>query len=152
MRKERVPGVTECSDDVDRWAICYKKTWDRSEHNNVSELRTIVAAVRHAGRSRPNWGKMILVITDSLVSLGATAQGWSSSCPLYRRMWRMAATVLGLCLKIYPRFIGTLRNVADGPSRGFGVGHAPAWVKEKERRILQATIKSKMKKKVNQLR
>ena len=147
LRKERVPEVAECWDSLARWRICYKTQWVRREHNNISELRTVVAAFRNAVRTRSNWGCRVLVITDSLVALGAGARGRSSSYPLNRLLRQLAATVLATKIKTYLRWIGTKRNAADGPSRGFAVGHAPEWVEERERKLLKETIKKKMMKK-----
>ena len=73
-----------------------------------------------------------MVITDSLVSLGATLKGRSGSPPLLRLLRRMAAMVLASGVRIYPIWIESERNHADGPSRDQPIGQAvketgPTW-------------------------
>ena len=57
--------------------------------------------------------------------LGALAKGRSSRLRCNRLCRRQAALTLGLGIRFYWLYVRTDRNVADGPSRGFGLGVAP---------------------------
>lgn len=112
-------------DPARRWFEVFRVKWRRLEHNNIGELRIAVMTLRHIARSRRNWSCRHLIFTDSMVMLGALAKGRSSSWPLLRLTPEAAVLQLVLDLRPYWRYIETDRNVADGPSRGYGVGHAP---------------------------
>jgi hypothetical protein len=99
--------------------------WGFYEHNDVTEARTAVWAVRRAARSMRNWGRRLLVMSDSAVTIGAFTRGRSSSPGLLRQCRRLAGLVLGLGMAVTFRYVRTDKNNADGPSRGFGVGVAP---------------------------
>ena len=92
-----------------------------------------VLALKRMGRDRSMWGKRLLCFTDSLVTLGVLTKGRSSSWPLLRLAREAACYQLVLGLRPYWRYIETDRNIADGPSRGFGLGHAPPWAAAAER-------------------
>ncbi len=66
-----------------------------------------------------------MIFTDSLVSLGVFLKGRSSSRPLLRLARKAAAITLGPSMRRHLRGVESGRNVADGPSRGHGVGPAP---------------------------
>ena len=123
----RVPPASEVWDPLDRWHERFRVQWDRPEHINVLELRTAVMALRHCARSRHCWDTRVLCFTDSLVTLGVLTKGRSSSRALLGLARSAAAMQLVLGLRPYWRHIETHRNHADGPSRGFPIGHAPAW-------------------------
>ena len=59
-----------------------------------------------------------LVITDSLVSIGAVMKGRSSSPPILRLLRNLAAWLLLSGATVYARWVPSGRNWADGPSRG----------------------------------
>ena len=109
-----------------RWRLTFKGTWDREEHINILEMRTLVAAARHLSRSKKNWHKKHLIFTDSAVCLGALGKGRSASPPLLRlcRRWSLFRIVLGM--RIFLRHVPTDLNFADGPSRGLRVGEHEA--------------------------
>ena len=123
----RVPPASKTWDSLDRWHERFRVKWDRPEHINVLELRTAVLGLRHLARARGCWDRRILCFTDSLVTLGVLAKGRSSSPVLLGLARAAAAMQLVLGLRPYWRHIETDRNHADGPSRGFPLGHAPAW-------------------------
>ena len=62
---------------------------------------------------------------DSMAALGVIAKGRSSSPPLLRLSRQLAGYSLAFGLLVYPRYIPSEINPADGPSRGVGVGAAP---------------------------
>ena len=106
----------------ERWALTFKGEFQEDEHNNILEMRGVVAVLRHLSRSSRSWGKRILCFTDSLVTLGALGKGRSSARALLR-LCRAAAAVQLLCrIKLYLRWVPSERNFADGPSRGGPVG------------------------------
>lgn len=112
-----------------RWRLTFKGTWTRSGHINFLEMRTLVAEARHLARSRMNWQRKHLIITDSAVCLGALGKGRSASPPLLRlcRRWSLFRIVLGMRLLLrLLRHVATDLNFADGPSRGLPVGDHPA--------------------------
>eukprot|EP00959_Pyramimonas_sp_CCMP1952_P111524 2332635-Pyramimonas_sp.AAC.1 len=41
--------------DEARWFVLYSGKWEKEEHTNILELRTIVGLLRHASRSTKMW-------------------------------------------------------------------------------------------------
>ena len=107
------------------WHLLFRSDWERQEHQNVLELRTLINLGRHLARSQRSWGKKYLVMTDSLVCLGALAKGRSSSPALLRLLRRWAAMRFGLGISFALRWVPSGRNVADGPSRRARLGEHP---------------------------
>ena len=64
----------------------------------------------------------MLLIGDSMVTLGAFSKGRSSSAPVLHLCRRLAALCLGLGVKCYWRWVPTDHNNSDGPSRGGPLG------------------------------
>ena len=122
-QKVPVPEVGASWDPVDRWHLEVAWKWTTPEHNNILEARAAVAAFQRATKATATWGKRILLISDSQVTIGALSKGRSSVMILNRLCRRMAAMVLGLQIKPYLRYVRTWRNIADGPSRGAGLGY-----------------------------
>lgn len=109
------------------WRVAYVQTWESVEHNNVGEMRVLVGALRRAARSAS--GKRVLLLTDSLVAMGALLKGRSSSWPLLRLCRVALATCLGSGLRFAIRYVPTWINPADAPSRGIRLaGVAPETV------------------------
>jgi hypothetical protein len=92
---------------------------------NLREMRTGLACIRHAVRSKEGWGKRHLTIGDSLVTIGAFSKGRSSSPSVLHLCRRMCALVVAFGLRLVWRWIPTDRNLSDGPSRGYPIGVAP---------------------------
>ena len=84
----------------------------------------MVGLLRHLARSRANWRKRVLILVDSMATIGAISKGRSSSPPLLRLCRQI--TAISLMFGIIPvlRYIPSELNPADGPSRGVGVGAA----------------------------
>ena len=118
----RAPAVGEGWDDICRWHELFRWTWKFPEHINLLEMRTGLAALRRAARDPGSWGKRVLLIGDSLVTLGAFSKGRSSSAPVLHLCRRVAALSLGFSIRCYWRWIQTDRNHSDGPSRGGPLG------------------------------
>ena len=84
-----------------------------------------MAVLRHLSRNRAAWHSRVLVLTDSMVSLGSLAKGRSSADALLRVCRASAAVQLAVGIRLYLRYVPSEQNQADGPSRGLPVGVAP---------------------------
>ena len=71
------------------------------------------------------------MITDSMVAIGAVSKGRSRSKVLNSILRRLAAYTLGCGTTLYPRWVSSGRNRADGPSRGYAKGQAPKEIAER---------------------
>ena len=123
--KVKVPPLSEDWCQPRDWRLLFASKWSLPEHNNVLETRCVVNLGRHLTRSSKNWNKRFLVMTDSMVALGALGKGRSSSPPLLRLCRRWATFRLVAQMRLYLRYVPTLLNVADGPSRGARIGAHP---------------------------
>ena len=117
IRKCRAPPVGVSWDRLDRWQLCLAGKWHQEEHNNIGECRSVNACLRHAARSRENWNRRLLCISDSLVAIGVLAKGRSSTRGLLRQARVAAGYQFGLNIRLVVRFTPSGRNLADGPSR-----------------------------------
>ena len=97
------------------WRLAYTQTWRTDEHNNAGELRILVGALRRASRAVSE--KRVLLLTDSLVAMGALLKGRSSNRTLLRLCRQALATCLATGTRFAIRYVPTWLNVADGPSR-----------------------------------
>ena len=94
------------------------------EHNNALEMRTLVAALKHLSRTSRSWGHRALFFPDPMVSLGALRKGCSSARVL-PRLARIGGIIqMVRRVRGYFRWAPSELNLADGPSRGLGVGAA----------------------------
>ena len=64
------------------------------------------------------------MLLDSMAALGVISKGRSSSPPLLRLARQLAAYCISFGFLLYPRYIPSEINPADGPSRGQAVGAA----------------------------
>ena len=101
-----------------RWYLIAKGVWHREEHQNVLECRAVVTVLRRLSRNSAVRNCRVLVITDSLVTIGALAKGRYSSPPLLAQARVAAAISLALGLRLYLRWVPSQGNHADGPCRG----------------------------------
>ena len=118
-----VPPIAMHWDDQE-WSVDLVKTWEKEEHINVLEVRTVILCLSMIARSTQNWGRRVLIAVDSQVTLSSLAKGRSSRPGINWLARRAAALQLGLGLKMVLRWVPTKRNQADGPSRGQGIGPA----------------------------
>ena len=107
-----------------RRQLVFAGKWAKAEHNDILEARAALGALRHAARSRENWGTRILFFTDSLVTLGCFSKGRSSAHQLLQLCRRVAAIVLAKGIRPAWRYVPSELNFADGPSRQLEVGVA----------------------------
>ena len=107
-----------------KWRLLFQGQWSNLEHNNVLELRTVVAVLRHLSRTSQSWGHRVLFFADSLVSLGVLRKGRSSAKDLLH-LARVGGIIQMVCrIRGYFRWVPSEINLADGPSRGLGIGAA----------------------------
>ena len=120
-----VPPIALSWDPLTRWRECFRWRWREQGHINHLECLAFLAAVRHHSRAEQNWGKRILVMTDSQVTMATISKGRSSR-PLLNRVARtMSCFQLVFGIRAVARWVPTKRNHADGPSRGCAIGVAP---------------------------
>ena len=119
------PEVATCWDPLGRWREERRWRFREPEHNNIWEARAGVGALQQATLETTGWDKRHLAISDSQVVIGVFSKGRSSSHGLNRQARRICAMCLGCGVKVAWRYMRTHRNHADGPSRGFPIGHAP---------------------------
>jgi len=124
---ERVPSpeVSGAWDPIERWTETARWVWSKEEHNNIWEARAGVVSAKIASMDVGNWNKRMIVISDSQVTIGVFGKGRSSTLVLNLLARRMAALTMATGMKFYWRYMRTHRNHADGPSRGYPIGHAP---------------------------
>ena len=102
-----------------RWKTLMAFAWDREAHINELELATVVALVKHCGRSSAHFRKRWMLIVDSMVTRGALAKGRSPSRRLNRLLRRSAASLLATDSYVYPLWTISRWNFSDGASRRF---------------------------------
>ena len=86
----------------------------------------MLTLARHLARSREGRDTKTLVFTDSLVCLGMYGKGRSSIRPLLRLARKMMVLRFFYGVRIILRHCETLRNMADGPTRGQRIGEHPS--------------------------
>ena len=107
-----------------RWYELFRGLWAAEEHNNVLELRCVVSVLRHLARSSRCWHKRVVIMTDSVVSMGVLQKGRSSATALLRLARVACGISLALGIRGYYRWVPSQWNMADGPSRGVDIGAA----------------------------
>ena len=129
---DRVPSpeVSGTWDPIERWTESARWVWGKEEHNNILEARAGVVSAKLASMVVENWNKRMIIISDSQVTIGVFGKGRSSTLVLNLLARRMAALTMATGMKFYWRYMRTHRNHADGPSRGYPIGHAPPDGKE----------------------
>ena len=105
-----------------RWHLIAMKEWEKEEHQTVLECRAAVAILRRMSRAPRHWRRRVLIITDSLVTLGCLAKGRSSSRSLLHLCRQAGVVQLVTGLRPVFRWVSSPNNVADGPSRGGPLG------------------------------
>ena len=120
-----VPEVSQAWDPIERWREVSRWRWREAEHNNILEARAGLASASLVAKQPSSWGRRVLMISDSQVTIGAFSKGRSSVKVLNMLARRLAALAFGCRIKFYWRYMRTHRNHADGPSRGFPLGVAP---------------------------
>ena len=119
-----------------KWHVLFAGRWSQHEHNNVLELRTVVSVLRHLSRTSQSWGHRVMIFTDSMVSLGALQKGRSSAKDILH-LCRVGAIIQMVSqIRGYFRWVPSEHNLADGPSRGLGIGAAEETIRQHVRRAV----------------
>ena len=71
IRRELAPEVGREWDDPSRWKEEPRWAWKRPEDNNLLEARAGLAAPNLLAMDRSSWGRRLLLISDSMVVIGA---------------------------------------------------------------------------------
>eukprot|EP00438_Fugacium_kawagutii_P030549 Skav235998 [mRNA] locus=scaffold348:388416:392834:+ [translate_table: standard] len=109
---------------VDRpWKVVGRWKWKRQESMPILEARATLFAVKHMVRSTSNYGKRILVFSDSMTAVASISRGRAHSRGLRRVVQQIAALCLCSSVCIHTRWCPSEWNPADSPSRG---GWAPS--------------------------
>ena len=107
-----------------QWAVVIGKTWTKQTsvlHNNVLEGYALLSGLAEQCRCLPKsrvGATRILILTDSLVILGAVTRGRSSRGPINAICRRVLQYEIEFNVIVAVRYIPTWANPADGPSRG----------------------------------
>lgn len=98
------------------WETAFSHKWRRAQHINTLEGHAAVLAIEWAV-SHPITGHRVIMLSDSLVMIGALQKGRSSSAELALPCRRFAAVVMAHDLQPILIHIPSELNPADGPSR-----------------------------------
>lgn len=101
------------------WKTIMSWPWRQEAHINELELCSVVATIKHRGRSASKRGKRCFLVVDSMVSRGALAKGRSSSKRLNRVLRRGAASLLAQNSYMVPIWTISRWNFSDHASRRF---------------------------------
>ena len=77
-----------------RWSTIVSDRWRWEEHINVLELCSTYTALRWSLSSPASVGTRVIILSDSMVAVGATAKGRWSAPPILRRTRAIAAATL----------------------------------------------------------
>ena len=116
---ELAPGQVVDTGGAKGWTVIASAAWSRQPGHIVEgEARGIVFGLKHLLRSTDNFGRRLLILSDSLVGVLALVKGRSSAPSLHAAARAVAAHCLAAGCRLEPRWISTSTNPADGPSRG----------------------------------
>ena len=100
------------------WQTLVSARWQSNdEHINQLELRSVSTAIRRVLSNPLSIRRRLLLLCDSQVAVAALAKGRSSSHRLLCRLRPLSALILSSGIQLFLRWIPSLFNPADGPSR-----------------------------------
>lgn len=106
-----------------KWEPLFKVRWNKKEHINVLELRSILLAVQfqisHLGVSHMR----LFHVSDSFVAMAVVAKGRTGSCQLARVLKVLNAHLLAYGLTLVIGHVESTENPTDGESRSLAVLH-----------------------------
>ena len=102
-----------------QWRTIMSFPWDRESHINELELATVVAVIKHRGRTSGNFRKRWFLVVDSMVTRGALAKGRSPARRLNRLLRRASAAQIALDSYLFPLWTISKWNFSDAASRRF---------------------------------
>ena len=89
-----------------------------SEHITIKEGRALVLALRRLARSSKHRSRNHAFLLDNLALCFAVHKGRAHAYDMLRIMQQVGSICLAASLGVFPRWIPSEWNVADGPSRG----------------------------------
>lgn len=101
------------------WRRIVAARWRRRAHINELELRAMHTGLAWALSCGDVFERRLVMLTDSAVAAAAMLKGRCTSPTLLRRVRALAALQLAAGVQVWPAWIPTAVNPADGPSRGF---------------------------------
>ena len=119
---EPLPAAVDSFIRSTKWRVAVSHAWRDEEHINALEVRSVLTSVRWM-MTRPAVladgadHRRVLVLCDSSATVGSINKGRSSSHRLLRPLRSITSLVLAAGLYLTVRWIPTLMNPADGPSR-----------------------------------
>lgn len=99
------------------WSVVASSRWRQPEHISALEARAVSTAVRFAVSCPSSLNSRLFLLCDSLSVCGALAKGRSSAPLMLRRLRSIQALCLAAHIRVYPIWLPTELNPADGPSR-----------------------------------
>lgn len=104
---------------VDRsWKVVGRWKWLRQESMPILEARATLFAVKHMVRSSSNFGKRMLVFSDSMTAVSSISRGRAHARGLRRVVQQISALCLCSSVCLHTRWCPSEWNPADSPSRG----------------------------------
>ena len=104
----------------------------------------LLLAIKHLCRSSANNNKRVLVCVDNLCTLAVFSKGRSSRGRLGYLARKMSALLLVHKITLVLRWVPTLRNIADGPSRGRALALPSDDDRQREREREEGKVKGKV--------
>jgi hypothetical protein len=100
-----------------RWTGVASFRWKVHEHINSLEARAVSTALRFCASCPSGLYARIFLLSDSTAVIGALAKGRTSAPLFQRRIRSLSALILATHSVVYPVWVPTHLNPADGPSR-----------------------------------
>ncbi len=100
-----------------QWKACFKVRWERKEHINLLELRSIFLAVKYHVSHFNSGCARIFHLTDSYVCLSIISKGRSGSKQLGRILKQLNSFLLSHGLYLILGHVESTTNPTDGESR-----------------------------------
>lgn len=100
-----------------RWSTVVASPWQRQEHINLLELRSVLTSLRWHLSHPDSASERLFLLTDSSVVYFGLRKGRSSSPALLLLLRRCASLLLASGLDLLPIWIPSAVNPADRPSR-----------------------------------
>ena len=103
----------------DRWHTVKMGRWGyKHEGITIKEGRALVIALRRLARAKRNRGKNHTIFMDNLSLCFSVAKGRAHNFGMLRIMQQIGSICLAANIGIFPRWVASEDNPADGPSRG----------------------------------
>ena len=101
------------------WHTVKMGKWNFTDESiTIKEGRALVIALRRLARTSRHRNKNHVFLIDNLSLCFATCKGRGHSFPLLRILQQVGSICLAANIGVFPRWIPSEWNVADGPSRG----------------------------------